>query len=133
MTTMTVTVPVEITARQIADEFVTAFEGGSNYWLQSAKLVTSDNRSTPRISPWYDDEAIYTGQFAIALGFDDPMKDEGNGEGRKTITESDVAEGLRRMADKYPHQFGLLKDDAGDACTADVFLQCVVLGDIVYG
>ena len=36
------------------------------------------------------------------------------------------------MAEKYPRLFQEIVDESGDANTADVFLQCVLLGEEVY-
>lgn len=130
---MNITCKVDITPEQISDQFVTAFEGGSNYWLRGHDLISPD-RKTLTDSIWYADHKLYDGEFVIRLAYDDPEKDdEGAGSGRKNINQFDVERGLNIMADKCPHQFGLLRGEDGDAITADVFLQCVLFGDVVYG
>jgi len=37
------------------------------------------------------------------------------------------------MAEKYPRHFANFAQEAEDAETGDVFIQCCVLGEIVYG
>jgi hypothetical protein len=37
------------------------------------------------------------------------------------------------MAEKYPHHFADFIEGAEDAETSDVFVQCAVLGGIVFG
>lgn len=37
------------------------------------------------------------------------------------------------MAEKFPDHFGDLMSENGDSITDDVLIQCIVLGDIVYG
>lgn len=44
-----------------------------------------------------------------------------------------IQNGLKVMAEKAPSHFGDFMDDTHDAITADVFLQCCLLGEIVYG
>jgi hypothetical protein len=41
--------------------------------------------------------------------------------------------GLAVMAEKYPHHFADFIEGAEDAETSDVFVQCAVLGGIVFG
>lgn len=111
-----------------------AFEGGSNYWLQTAELLFSDFPKTPGLV-WYGADSMFDGEFQFAVGYDDPKLDEGNGKGRKTITRADVIKGLELMAKHSAEHFGDLISLNGnsDATTYDVFLQYVVLGEVVYG
>lgn len=44
-----------------------------------------------------------------------------------------IHKGLKIMAEKVPFHFGNFLNDAHDAITADIFLQCCLLGEIVYG
>ena len=37
------------------------------------------------------------------------------------------------MAEKYPRHFTDMIQEQDDATTADVFFQCVVLQDVIYG
>lgn len=124
-------IQLDISPKRIADLFVCAIEGGSLYWAQSFHGDKATIAKTTE-SPWYFDAKVYEGEFAIKVAFDDPAKDEGNGRGRKTIGPTDIKAGLEIMATKYGHQFGEFMRDNEDAEVADVFLQCVVLGDVVY-
>jgi hypothetical protein len=51
----------------------------------------------------------------------------------KTITMADIKIALQLMADKYPTHFNDFIDETYDATTGDVFIQLLLLGDIVYG
>lgn len=44
-----------------------------------------------------------------------------------------VERGLGVMFQKYPHHYADFQKDNADAVTGDVFLQCCLLGDVVYG
>ena len=44
-----------------------------------------------------------------------------------------VLTGLTIMAEKYPKHWADFLEEDGDNDTADVFIQCCVLGDVVYG
>jgi hypothetical protein len=124
-------VKMEVTPQKVSDQFVTAFEGGSNYWLQTAKLWKADNKPTD--TPWYACPAVFEKSFEIELGYDDPDGYEGEGKGRKRITDVDVRRGLEVMARTCPKLFAELMADEGDADTADVFVQCALFGEVVYG
>jgi len=124
-----VPVKVEVSAQKICDQLCAAFEGGSNYWLRAAALI--DSLVPPKKGNiWYGQEKIYTPGFRCELGYDDP---EGPGETVKIITWDDLAKGLQIMAEKYPRHFADVIDETGDAITGDVYIQCVIFGEIVYG
>jgi hypothetical protein len=87
----------------------------------------------PTVKPWYSDSAVFEGSFEIALEFDDPSEYEGFGNGRKVITEADVRNGFEIMRRDHPKQFAKVMGGTGDADTSDVFLQCCLFGEAVYG
>ena len=58
------TASVEIKTRLIADQIVTALEGGVGYWLESFKPVKGQERATT-VQPWYDDEKVWASDFLI--------------------------------------------------------------------
>ncbi len=126
-----VPVTISVSPYTIANEFVSAIEGGSTYWLRGVRLVASDH--SPKATPWYDDRLLYVGDFQIEATYDDPAKEEGNGQGVKVITKQDLDKGLALMASKHARHFGDLVSETGDAITADVLMQCIVLGDVIYG
>jgi hypothetical protein len=130
---MSHTLSLSIPSQQIADQFVTAIEGGSNYWCRSFKLLS------PGDIAW-DDPADKGPWYANPRRYEDPdlkievTEDEAeDGEGVHIIGQAEIAKGLAIMAEKYPHHFADMKAETGDAITGDVFLQCVALGEVVYG
>lgn len=134
---MTLTVTQEVNPKLIWNAFVGAFEGGSNYWLQTAVLKFADKKPDPAEKlVWYGHESLYEGGFTFEVGYDDPDSDqgEGNGEGKKLLSyPDDVQKGLALMAAKSPSHFADLMAENDDATTHDVLMQYIVLGDIVYG
>jgi hypothetical protein len=120
-----------VPAQKIRDQFTGSFSGGSNYWLQAAKLMKADN--VPSGRPWYSCPEVFEGAFAIELGFDNPNEYEGMGNGRKTITDADVPKAFEVMRRDHPKAFAAMMNGTGDADTADVFLQCCLFGKVVYG
>jgi hypothetical protein len=115
-------ISIDIPAQTIADMFIGAFEGGSNYWIESARLITGKSSE----SPWYADPKLYESPL-----FKIRIKHDGQ---RAEISRGKIAKGLRLMAEKSPQHFGdMLSESNADSITADVFLQYVALGEIVYG
>lgn len=111
-----------ITYRKIADQIVTAIEGGSGYWMTSFRPVEDIKTD---VSPWYDDERIWAGNFNIEVTDDE--------EKVHFFTPESLKKGLQWLADNHLWRIEQIVKDTGDAETADVFIQACVLGDIVYG
>lgn len=127
-------VTIAVSPLMIGYAFCGAFEGGSNYWLQSAELVQSDFPKEKGLV-WYGADHMFDGDFIFTVGYDDPAGEEGNGKGRKTLDRSDVIKGLKLMANHSADHFGdlIALNGNADATTYDVFMQYVVLGEVVYG
>jgi hypothetical protein len=121
---VTVTTPVEITDRFIVDLFISAIEGGINYWCDSYSLFDADGKRMTLRALDEKPEAILDCSWTF-------VEDEDMTE--RTIKKEQIEAGLKIMADKYPRHFSAILEDAADAETADVFVQCCALGEIVYG
>ena len=129
----TFTASQTILAKDLADLIVTAFEGGSAYWCQSAKLIKFPEYDPgPDPGPRYSHPQVYEGDFQFEVGYDDP-DGVANADGKKLIGPAEMQAGLTVFAEKYPSHFADFIKEEYDAETADVFWQCVVLGDLVYG
>ncbi len=61
------------------------------------------------------------------------LQDFEDEKARYTLTLAKIKKGLSVMAAKYPKHFASIIQDNTDADTADVLLQCALLGEIVYG
>jgi hypothetical protein len=59
--------------------------------------------------------------------------EEGEGVKIRTIDKLSLEAGLQLMAKKYPKHFNDFMSINEDAITGDVFLQLVVLGEVIYG
>jgi hypothetical protein len=128
----TVTVTTTITAQRISDLLCSAFEGGSNYWYTikeyhaPAKL---EFRSSPDVIFRHLDYPLNEGGGLTIGDIEDPE----NVFIRPVLNRESIALGLQIMADKYPKHFGDFTAENDDAETGDVFLQCCLMGEIVYG
>lgn len=113
--------------------FVTAIEGGSNYWyFLSDEAIAIIRRYVPVSDDPYLSTAIYK---AIKLGAIIPINDAENEEdviGELTITT--FATRLQKMYDDG-HGDALESEikEEGDAGTSDIVFQYLAMGEIVYG
>ena len=117
-------IEVEITHNQIEDLIVGALEGGSNYWLSF--------EVNPIIKDFKWDAIDYARQI-VEGECELICYDVENQDYLGRLNKITIEEGLNVMNKKYPHIFNQILNDDGDADTADVFMQCCVLKDIVYG
>lgn len=136
-----------ITDEQVASLLCCAFEGGSGYWCR----IVGYNEPTakyPVIDRGMDDPRIYRhNDYALLPGgavlcqeedYDHDedgycIDEDGDRTPVHTLNAQSVEAGLKVMAEKYPSHFSDFLEENYDATTGDVFLQCCLLGEIVYG
>ncbi len=111
--------------QSIADQIVTAFEGGSNYFID--KVIPITGILDLKEKPWYSDLKFYEGDFKIEIvtNNDDPTKEY--------FDREKYEKGLGIMKEKYPQHWDDLIHDNADAETSDVVIQCALFGEVVYG
>ena len=105
---------IELSNEQIVNLFITACEGGSNYWCK-------------KLTPYKDKGDAYE---SMLEGFS--LIDGESGKTHRVIPK-DIKEAVTLMATKYPNHFADLINENDDSVTGDVFLQLCVFKDIIYG
>jgi hypothetical protein len=119
-----------VSRMNVAYLLCSAFEGGSNYWCSITKFVE------PKSFEFRFDEG------RIYRHYDFPLNDGGAvyigdcedlEQNPKRLDLQSIEKGLQVMAEKYPHHWQDLMNDNDDATTGDVFLQCCLFGEIVFG
>jgi hypothetical protein len=123
MSTTTIEAPT-LTAQQVADQIVTALEGGSNYWL--GRFLPKKGKELAVERPWYACPNVWAGDYEIEILADEDSK-------TYSFTPDKLKTGLEWLAKNHPDRITEIVEETGDAETADVFLQACVLGEIVYG
>ena len=131
--TTPLTMTLDISTSRIADLLCCGMEGGIGYW---AKIETVPGDATPieLDGNWKDVGkyrhiwcALTEGAHIIVWDAEEPEEKLG------TLDLEKVKAGLAIMQAKYPRHFNNFLSEDEDAETGDVFIQCAVLGDIVYG
>lgn len=125
----TVSVIKELSNDQIAGLLCTGFEGGmTGQW---AEVVRRHKPSVlPEFAGDWNEYPLYS--FPLAVDGSIEIRDIETDTIHKLDRES-IVKGLKIMADKYPRHFNDFIDENDDAITGDVFVQCCVLGDCIYG
>lgn len=120
---------ISITDRQVADLLCSAFEGGSNYWITAMTIRKGKHDGRPwgdEYTPTYIAAPFSTGG-AVEI-------DPGEGDPIVTLDLAALQRGVFVMANRWPQHFAnALSESNADAETGDVFLQCCLFGDIIYG
>lgn len=134
-TTLTVTATIEVPFERITNCITGCIEGGSTYWMNtfvplpaSADIVADIRAKGDGI--WYDTEEFWTRGGGAHLEFD-PTTDKDTG--KRDIGIQHLKDGLSVMARIAPRHFADLINENDDATTHDVFIQCVLFAEIIYG
>ena len=130
-TALTIQRPVQITHNQIAGLLCIAFEGGSGYWARAEVAYTpTDAEMTD--SETYGDWAGYDFYMVNHPDFKFTLTDLTH-DTTHTVSLETLKKGLKVMAEKYTRHFDDFINENDDADTGDVFLQCAVFGEVIYG
>jgi hypothetical protein len=111
-----------IKEHRVIDLVIGAFEGGSNYWITDVRY----NRLNPSTDmPSYAIIPFMSTGIAWISALDDDKT--------YALTRNNMMLGLHAMAKKYSQHWANFMAGQDDAETSDVFLQCCLFGEIVYG
>jgi len=118
-----------------------ALEGGSNYWYMHVRnefppgVTYADFREGGRLTLaeyWHPLELIPFVEGCAIFITTEAAGDEGDTTERR-LDRAALLRGIEIMAAKYPRHFANVVSENDDAETGDVFLQCCLFGEIVYG
>lgn len=132
--TLTVQTTLEISLDRISSLLISAFEGGSNYWYRIEKFV----KPREPAPAWADFPECRHAWYPLVKGGALVVSDYHGNEGTKGMTTkvvdlAAIQAGLGLMAKESPRHWSNFINEDDDSETGDVFLQYVVLGEIVYG
>lgn len=132
-----VAIKLEIPRSRISDLLCSALEGGSSYWC------SIDRKNKPKnLAFRSDEEHIYEHlDFPLNEGGSLTISVLKDSEGTLTIEDTEsftlnlesITNGLVIMATDCPRHFGDFMAETDDATTGDVFLQCCLFGEVIYG
>jgi hypothetical protein len=115
--------------------FVTALEGGSNYWyFLSEEAISLIRKAVPRSDERYISIAMF--KAIIDHGVDVPVNDSENEDDVLGVaSKKTMGERLQKLYNNEGCKWALeteLKEE-GDADSSDVVFQFIVMGEVVFG
>lgn len=127
------TVPSTIPLERVRDLITTAMEGGIGYWCSAEpvwpKGKTREDFPSCRTNDWYwHIDLPLLGETGAYVRLRD-----NESEDTWVFDRAAVQRGLEVMQAKYPRHWADFIGENDDATTGDVFVQCAVLGEIVFG
>lgn len=135
------TLTVKLTDNEMRGLLCSALEGGSNYWYmierhRLAEGVTyADFRKDGRfVEPeyWHPAQLIPFHEGCATVYT--VTEDNAEQPRKKHILDRKAMErGTQIMAEKYPRHFAAVLAEDADADTGDVWLQCCLFGEVIYG
>ena len=135
---MKIQTPIDIDDERIKGLLCIAFEGGVGYWCRvrgykfSKGLTIEDFRHGGKMQGadyWHPCQLVPMAPGCAVICVEHNEEDPKPLE----LTREKIEVGLQLMASKYPRHFTDFIDENDDATTGDVFLQCCLLGELVYG
>lgn len=131
MATISITVVKEIDIKRVQDLLSCAIKGGgSNAWA----IIDDSKEPTEYITRSSDDEIYPHLDYPTNPGGSLTFRDcEGEEEKKYVLDLAAIERGLLAMASKYPTDFADFDQENDDANTGDIFLQCCLFGEAIYG
>jgi hypothetical protein len=137
-----VTVQQKVPVERVKDLLCGAIEGGSNYWCQFCDRMGG----IPQAKAEYRQDVPFAeGGWLRVIEYEPGMPKDANIPARYTTTIDKtkveayrldmeaITRGIQVFAEKYPGHFGDFMAENEDATTSDVFLQCCLFGEAIYG
>jgi hypothetical protein len=116
---------LSIDDQRLKDILCSAFEGGSNYWIEKVNILRR-----PECAEYWHESPVTDGVLEVIVSEDEPIE----GKGKKFLLDrAKLQSGLDAMAKLYPRHFADFISENDDATTGDVFLQCCLFGEAIFG
>ena len=145
--------PPFLSKKELSDLLVTAWEGGSNYWVDSAKYISPKGMTYDELHhlAWEnlpeEDKEFWKEEKGVPLYSMLPYipssvkwkirfvpTDVINEEGEKFyLTAENMKEAGPQVAKTHPQIFKRIKEGQFDAGDADVWLQTALFNEVIFG
>jgi hypothetical protein len=126
---LTLSVTTEVPFERIRDLLSCALDSGfSKYWCVVEAYVT------PKVAYQSSGGGTYKHlDYPLSVGGATMVRDEeSDGHEKYRLDLESIQRGLDVMARKYPNDFGSFMAEEEDSHTGDMFLQCCLLGGVLY-
>jgi hypothetical protein len=131
---MKITIKTEVKREVLENVFITAIEGGSNYWYYlSDEAINLINEAIPRDGTKALSqrlfEAVYDKGVVIPIHDVENIEDEPIGE----LNRDTFEQRLNLCAENQHWAIMSEMSDDGDATSSDVVFQFLTFGEVIYG
>ena len=137
------TVTLDVPIQRLRDLLTSALEGGSNYWytinldrtIYAPGLSYEDFQEGGRCTDpkrYHHPLEIIPFMQGCALCVEDKLA-EGDEQKEYWLGRNQLLAGVQVMAEKYPRHFNDMVVENDDADTGDIYLQCCIFGEALYG
>jgi hypothetical protein len=131
---MEITIKTKISREVLEDVFVTALEGGSNYWYYLSEKAVADIRKAVSKS---EEQFLAVAMLKAIIDHDVkvPINDADNEDEVVGVITRALIEPRLQMLDDSDSKWALEAhlQGQGDADSADVVFQYLAMGELVYG
>tara|TARA_R100000951_G_scaffold99407_2_gene89741 strand:+ start:144 stop:515 length:372 start_codon:yes stop_codon:yes gene_type:complete len=111
-----------VTQDHIGSLLCSAFEGGSNYWYSLEQYSKTEDGY---LDYWGLADPDGSQQWIVV--------DREDVHEKHHLNRVAIQRGLQVLANKYPERLQEIVQEDADAETADVFLQCALFGEVIFG
>jgi hypothetical protein len=122
----------EVCEQMVADLVCTAFEGGIGYWAQIIGYKKPEKIFQWGLSDVLGGTVYRYVQYPMSEGGAVLLRDA-EGDDKWELNLENIKTGLSVMASKYPRHYQNFINDNSDAITGDVFIQCCLFNELVFG
>lgn len=132
---MNIEIKLQIPAKRFASLLTCALEGGSGYWANIEEKIRPDDPK-PVLDAGWENARVWLADYPLQPGGAILISDRTaspNDVRTERLDYSAVIRGAYVMAERYPRQWADFLSENEDAETGDVFLQCCLFGDAIYG
>ena len=127
-------VTVGVNTEMVKNILIGAFEGGSNYWYHALEVDHwPDGMSRSDFKCWWAEVPLHKGGVLRFRDLEDPYVPSADEDDFYHLSIDNIKSGMAAMKAMYPRHWNDFITEGDDAITADVFLQCCVFGDVIYG
>jgi hypothetical protein len=131
---MKINVTIDVSREVLESIFITAIEGGSNYWYYFGESsVSAVNNLCPKASGLAFSERVFTAVYDYDAKVPIFDIEDTDGEPIGILDKSKFQERLELCAKENMWAIQEEIDERGDAVSSDAVFQYLVLNDLVYG
>jgi len=132
--TMKITIKTEVTREVMESIFITAMEGGSNYWYYlSDRAIDLINEAVPRDGVKALSERMFEAVYdkGVVVPIHDAEDEDGDAIGE--LNRETFQERMDLCSEQSHWAIMSELNEQGDASSSDVVFQYLALGELIYG